>query len=457
MHLSEIEIEVPSGEDGIGTLARIRDVVAAQIPASFSPTRFVVTKSSGKSHHCEVGGVVTADASERLPVPDIFEFKKRQIENSDQFNAVFLIPTGVGAELGGHAGDAGAVAKLFGQVCDNVILHPNVVNASDINEMPGNALYVEGSVITRLMMGTVGLQKVRTNRVLVVIDAHQDEFFTNAAINAVNAARATYGLDCPEVVCLNPPVRLRARFATSGRAAGRVESLAPLHALLEEKRGSYDAVAVSSVVDVPPSFHQSYFDADGEMVNPWGGVEAMLTHALSNMFDVPTAHSPMFESREIANADPGVVDPRMSAEATSVTFLPCILKGLMQSPRIVNDVSLFGRSSVITAEDISCLVLPDRCVGLPTLAALEHGIPVIAVKSDANIMENDLTALPWRPGQLQFADTYLEAAGILSAMRCGVSVESCRRPISAAKVSHVGSIPVDHAAKTERVSEVADN
>ena len=83
---------------------------------------------------------------------------------------MFLVPTGINATIGGHAGDAGPVARLFASVCDTLILHPNVVNASDINEMPENSLYVEGSVICRLLMGTVGLLRVRSNRVLVVID-----------------------------------------------------------------------------------------------------------------------------------------------------------------------------------------------------------------------------------------------------------------------------------------------
>ena len=73
------------------------------------------------------------------------------------------------------------------------------------------------------------------------------------------------------------------------------------------------------------------------MVNPWGGVEAMLTHAISSLFEIPSARSPMHESREIANMDPGVVDSRMAAEAVSTTFLQCTLKGLQRSPRIVTD------------------------------------------------------------------------------------------------------------------------
>ena len=186
-----------------------------------------------------------------MSVPNLFQFRKREFENQSDFNVALLIPTGVGAELGGHAGDAGPVAKLFAEICDNVVLHPNVVNASDINEQPENAIYVEGSVLTRMLMGAIGLRRVRSNRILVVIDDHEDEYFTNSAINSVNAARATYGLNCPEIVCLNPSVKMRVRFSTSGRAAGRVESIETLWRLLDERRDDYDAVALSSIINVP--------------------------------------------------------------------------------------------------------------------------------------------------------------------------------------------------------------
>jgi hypothetical protein len=145
-----------------------------------------------------------------------------------------------------------------------------VVNASDLNEMPENSLYVEGSVVTRLLMGTVGLQPVRSNRVLVVLDRHRDELFVNAAVNVVSGARAVFGLSCPEVACLCPPVKLMARFSPSGRSAGRVEEIDGLCELLDDRAGQYDAVVVSSVIDVPYDSHQGYFDAGGGMVNPWG-------------------------------------------------------------------------------------------------------------------------------------------------------------------------------------------
>ena len=152
----------------------------------------------------------------------IFSFKKREYENNKNFNAMLLVPTGIGAELGGHSGDAGPVARLISANCDNLITHPNVVNVADINELPENALYVEGSVISRLMMGTLGLQKVRLNRVLMVVDEHTDKMFHELAINSVSAARAALGLDCPLVVKMEERVLMRAFYSKSGRAVGRI-------------------------------------------------------------------------------------------------------------------------------------------------------------------------------------------------------------------------------------------
>jgi hypothetical protein len=434
MLLSEHEFNLKAVPGHRHLLDFLRESVPPQLANGFIPIRFVITESDDNLYHCELAGVSGAeDEWDRLS-DSLFRFHRRPIERTENFTAVLLVPTGIGAEIGGHAGDAGPVAKLLAQASDTLILHPNVVNGSDINEMPPNALYVEGSVITRLLMGTVGLQPVRNNRILIVIDDHRDQFFVSAAVNSVGGARAAYGLECTSVVCLDPPIKLRARFASSGRAAGRVEDVAGLCKVLDKWRGQFDAVAISSVIDVPFEFHLGYFQANGAMVNPWGGIEAILTHALSSFYNIATAHSPMFESREISNLDPGIVDPRMATEAVSVTFLQCTLKGLQRSPKIVADADEIQRPGVITAEDISCLIIPDGCLGLPTLAALEQGITVIAVRENRNLMRNDLSALPWAPGQFHLVENYWEAAGVIAAMRVGISAESVRRPISATRV-----------------------
>ncbi len=402
------------------------------------PVRFVITALGEDRYRCEVG---TLEGADRTPGDSIFRFIPRRLERTDSFNAVLLVPTGIGAEIGGHAGDATPVATLLASVCDTLVTHPNVVNASDLIDIPDNALYVEGSVISRLLMGTVGLQRVRGNRLLVLIGAHEDEIFFNAAVNAVSAARVSYGLRGAEVVEVDAAMTMKSHFALSGRAAGRVEGLERVWEILDAREGSYDAVAVTSIIDVPISYHKEYFELAGNMINPWGGVEAMLTHALSATYDVPSAHSPMMETQEIANMDPGIVDPRMAAEAVSMTFFQCILKGLQKSPRIIADPGSTELHDLVTARDIACLVIPDGCIGLPTLAAMEQGIPVIAVRENKNLMENDLTSLPWSQDQLYIVNNYWEAAGIMAALKAGIDPRVVRRPLppTAVEMRKVGA------------------
>ena len=434
----ERRIRVPIGLAADGLLAKLQDTCRAAA-GEVTPVRFVVTEMTSTFLECELSGFLNSGSERAKSVSSIFDFSRRSTENCDKFNVALIVPTGIGAEIGGHAGDAGPVARMLGELSDNLLLHPNVVNASDVNEMPENALYVEGSVLTRLLMGTVGLQRVRNNRMLIVIAEHQDQFFVNAAINAVNGARAAYGLRVTEIVRLQEPVHLKGEYSPSGRAVGRMERIDSLLSLLDSRRGTFDAVAISSVIDVPKWAHQAYFDGQGAMINLWGGVEATLTHLLSSVYSLPTAHSPMFESRDVANMDPGIVDSRMAAEAVSLTFLQCTLKGLQRSPRILRGSSVIQGRNILTVSDVSCLVIPDGCLGLPTLAALEQGIPVIAVEENQNIMKNDLSVLPWAEGKFYRVSNYWEAAGVVSSLRAGIDPRTVRRPLPrAAVVSSVG-------------------
>ena len=434
MKLVEKEILVPAALGHRGLITHIDDAICANLGDAGIPVRFAITRLDDIHYKCELGMLEGADPQDTKAPDSLFRFIPRKLERTETFNAVFLVPTGIGSEIGGHAGDATPAARVLAEVCDTLILHPNVVNASDLNEMPENALYVEGSTITRLMMGTAGLQRVRSNRVLVIIDAHEIEMFANDTANAVSAARATYGLDCPIVIKLDPPLRMTGAFTESGSAAGTVEGLERVRAVLDEFQGRYDAMAIASVIEVDDEYHEKYFHSDGNMINPWGGVEAMLTHALSLLYDIPTAHSPMLESFKVADFDLGLVDPRLAAEAVSLTFLQCMLKGLQRSPRIVTDPDTMREAGIFTAADISCLVIPDKCIGLPTLAALEQGIPVIAVRENTNLMQNDLRALPWAPGQLHIVENYWEAVGVMTALKAGIAPESLRRPLAATRV-----------------------
>ena len=423
----EITIKAPSSE--MSPLQHIAQFFDNWFEDGSHAVRFIVTRSSPDAWICEIA--VAEKVRDDYKFDSVFSFRKRLAKPSEQFSAVFIVPTGIGAEVGGHAGDATAAALMLSKCCHRIILHPNVVNASDINEMPSNALYVEGSVLTRFLMGTVGLQPAKSNKILAIVDHHHENRYVNAAVNTVNAARATYGLHCDEIVCMGTSIGMwGAKYTESGRSVGTVEGLDGVLDLIREQAGDFDAVAISSVIKVPVNYHMDYFDSKGDMINPWGGVEAMLTHSLSSILNIQSAHAPMFESKQIEGLEVGMVEPRLAAEAVSMSFFQCVLKGLQVSPKIILDRQSFGRWGVLSAEDVSCLVIPDGCLGLPTLAALEQGIPVIAVKDRGSVMSNDLTALPWREGQLTVVNNYLEAAGAMAALRAGITIGSVRRPIS---------------------------
>ncbi len=448
MLLTEKEIKIDAVDDHIGLREYLSSNILKKLKSDEIPIRFTMTRMDRSYYECELGLLSDSSRHNSLPRKTIFEFSKRKFENTSQFNAVLLVPTGIGAELGGHSGDAGPLSRLLAQSCDKLITHPNVVNASDINELPENGLYVEGSIISRLLMGSIGLQEARSNRVIVILDEHDNPMIHELALNSVSAARTTMGIECPLVVIMRDRVIMRAFYVGSGRAAGRVEHFDRLCGVLDRHIGNFDAVALSTLINVPSHYHADYFKrGDNEMVNPWGGVEAILTHSLSLLYDLPSAHSPMINSKEVMDLDVGVVDPRKSAEAVSNTYLHCVLKGLHNSPRIVRNPPQYSAPGILTTSDISCLIIPNGCIGLPTLAALEQGIPVIAVKENMNRMKNNLEDLPFSPGKLFIVENYLEAIGVMAAIKAGVSTDSVRRPMSETAIEHTNSSILRHDSK----------
>jgi Protein of unknown function (DUF3326) len=442
MKVASQQINVRNLYSGRSPLANLRDAVENALGADTTPLRLSVTGRTRQEHHCEVEAVFPQIRGPLGVDASIFDYRHRRHGRSNAFNAVMLIPTGVDCAIGGHAGDATPAARLLASVCDHLVLHPNVVNASDVNEQTENSLYVEGSLICRLLMGTVGLKKVRQNRVLLVTENRTDApNVVDQTINCAEGARATLGMDISEVLVLDKELFMQTGVSDSGRVTGRIERLGHLLDLLAEKRDSYDAVALATRITPhidTVELHRSYFGAGGP--NPWGGVEAILTHLLSTVLDVPCAHAPTMSSEALRTESWGVVEPRKAAEVISTTYLFCVLKGLNRAPQVVANPTGGYDPSVLAAEDVSCLVIPDGCVGLPTLAACEQGIPVIAVRNNTNLMRNDLRNLPFRAGQLQYAQNYHEAAGIMAAMKAGVAPATLARPMQPLRVDRVGTM-----------------
>lgn len=326
-------------------------------------------------------------------------------------NVVFIVPTGVGAEIGGHAGDATPAARLIGSVCDRIILHPNVVNASDINEMPPNSLYVDGHMLNRFLSGDIGMKPVRSNKVLVAINPREN----NAdAINAVAACRSSLGVDA-EIVILKERLILRTAFDESGAATGEVHGT---DALIDQVCDmNFDALAIITEIETPKEVAMNYFKNAG--VNPWGAVEAMACYPISEALSKPVAHAPI-DSGLWAGLKM-VTDPRISAEMVSTAFLFCVVKGLHTAPRWSG--RLQRDRDALWVADVDLLVSPDMTFGTPHHYCLKHGIPILVV-------EENTTVLPPADGECVRVANYLEAAGWVASRRAGISPAAVQRPLA---------------------------
>lgn len=324
-------------------------------------------------------------------------------------NGVMIIPTGIGCAIGGHAGDATPAAKLIASCCDKLVIHPNVVNASDINEMTPNMLYVEGSMLDRFLGGDFCLNEVRSNKILVVANKP----VTNETINAVNAARMTIGADI-DIVELDVPLIMISTME-DGVATGQVDNYEALVNQIQDLQ--FDALAIHTSISVSRDVALKYFREGG--VNPWGGVESIASGLIANRLVVkPVAHAPLestssedeelyfiFQNEEI--------NPRLAAEAVSNCYFHCVLKGLHRAPR--------PGSNGLNVTDINFLVTPDSCYGLPHRLCDTNKIPVIVVRENTTVLNCEM------PSHYIFVENYFEAAGIIMSMRAGVSMSSIRR------------------------------
>lgn len=335
------------------------------------------------------------------------------------FTVLQVIPTGLGAEWGGYAGDGAPVTHLLAAASDVLITHPNALNAAGLLHKTPNTLYVEGYGLDRFVEGEWALRPVRSNRIGIILDASASEMRTSL-LNVANALRASAGISIMGLEVTEEPVNARVVVAASGATQGEVENPQTLLDAAEKliARGA-EALAIACQIHQDEDADEAYVQGQG--ADPIGGIEAILSHLVVSRFQIPAAHAPA----ELPWLPEGVVDPRLAAEACTHSYLPCVLMGLHQAPRFVPISE--ARPGDLTCRDLDALVAPASCFGgVPMRACHLLGIPLIAVDNP--------TVLSVTPDKLGIdtipARDYLEAAGILLALKEGISLETLRRPLS---------------------------
>ena len=348
-----------------------------------------------------------------------------------EFTAVQLVPTGVGAAIGGFAGDGGPATRVLAAVVDRLVTHPNAVNGADLLGLPPNALYVEGHALDAWLAGRVALRPVRGHRVGLLVDRAVEgmpEGTLPALLNAAEAVRAVHGVPMAGWAMSPRPLGAALAWGAQGQSTGSLRDPA---ALLAGARtllaAGATAIAVAASLGALDAAAEAAYDA-GQAVDPIGGLEAILSHLLVAELGVPAAHAPLWPYEAVT---PHPVDPRAAAEHLGHTFLPCVLLGLQRHPALVPAAE--AAPGDLPPAGADAVVAPAGCLGGPgVIAARDRGIPVIAVAENATALRVDAAALGWAgdPGVIA-AGSYLEAAGILAAMRAGVDWRACRRPFEA--------------------------
>lgn len=335
------------------------------------------------------------------------------------FSFAFIVPTGIGAAVGGYAGDAGIVVRYLASLADWVLTHPNAVNAALFYEQPIQVQYLEGSYLDAFFQRQLGFQPGLAQRVGLVIDQRCEPLLPLLE-NVVHATALSTG--CPVVgyALTSEPVSLRFSPTQTGYS-GEVDNL---DTLLETcylclRRGA-TALAVLTWMDLlAPGEGDAYLQGQG--VDPIGTLEALISHALAQELKVPLAHSPVFAPEMICER----LDPRVAAEEIGLTYLPCVLKGLQRAPHIVS-----YDCSVLKLEELNAVIAPiDAVGGIPMLVAIEEKIPLILVRENSTCLSITADTLGFSDEHVYLVENYWEAAGLLLALKEGIDPRVLRRPL----------------------------
>ncbi|MEL6940091.1 MAG: DUF3326 domain-containing protein [Cyanobacteria bacterium J06598_1] len=329
---------------------------------------------------------------------------------------VLIIPTGIGAAMGGYAGDALPIARTLASVTDRLITHPNVLNGAQLYWPMPNAYYVEGYGLDQFAAGRWRLSPVHQNPIGLIIDKAVEDDLRWRHLQAADAARATLGLDVRAHTVTDMPLGVSLQTAASGASWGTLTHPGSLLRAAERLITAAKVRAIAVIARFPDDEDSAALNAyrQGQGVDLLAGVEAVISHLVVRTFKLPCAHAPALAPLPL---DPQVA-PRSAAEEIGYTFLTCVLAGLSRAPQFSTDKTA-DRAETIRACDVDAVVVPETAFGGSAVMSLaQRAAQVIAVRENT-------TAMAVKPADLGIkaitVNTYLEAVGAIAAYKAGVA------------------------------------
>lgn len=334
------------------------------------------------------------------------------------YTVILIIPTGIGAAIGGYAGDALPVARIISRVCDRLITHPNVMNGASLYWNIPNAFYVEGYGLDKFAAGEWGLRPVRSNRVGLLLDQGIEPELMLRHLQVADAARATLGLNITNHVITDAPLNVELRTSPTGTSWGTIGNpdslLRAAEKLIIQEKAQAIAVVTRFPDDMDETALQNY--RQGQGVDPLAGAEAVISHLLVRTFKIPCAHAPALSPAPTATN----LSPRAAAEELGYTFLPCVLVGLSNAPQfIINTESYQPLSTDLWADQVDALIIPDTSCGSSALLSLSQSqCQIITVTENKTLLQVSAPMLKIPTLQV---NSYLEAVGVLVAHKAGIN------------------------------------
>lgn len=340
--------------------------------------------------------------------------------NQRPYTVVLIIPTGIGAAIGGYAGDALPVVRSVAQVADRLITHPNVLNGAQLYWPLSNTLYVEGYALDQFAAGQWGLRPVHQNPVGLILDQGIEPELQLRHLQVADAARATLGLSLTDYIVTDTPLGIELQTAESGATWGTIHNPDSLLRAADKLLTQAGARAIAVVARFPDDLGSEALERyrHGQGVDPLAGAEAVISHLVVRTFRVPCAHAPALAPLPL---DPDL-SPRSAAEELGYTFLPCVLVGLSRAPQLI-DRSLTQPTDIWTDQVDAVIVPATACGGSALLSWGNSATQIITVLENQTRMQ--VSAKDIGIAALEVG-SYLEALGVLVAHRAGVSPAALR-------------------------------